>query len=631
MRLARRMLANDKIFINGFLCDEEDYGGGSASYLTNAQGLVGVLLPFLTSDFETPSPVEAERILLAADDVLKTVLSEDSNALLDLQPYISIGSIRKLLPPQAKQAINRATFRSTHGVSWALSALLLLYTADVLAKLEMGQEREERVRKGIVDLYGLLLDLFRRDGERAGWGWCSLSTAPDLYHTWSAVQTIGDLEDYTFNPSDSRLRSAARRSALEANLREVASSKLRQKHIEGTLGLYKEVARWIYQELTGPDRATIHEATRGASDPKKAEIYYEFLCLETLVYVKADEFLPDILGIVPEKFRAQLSTRLSEAVRTLGELRDTPWYESAAESTLRIPLMLPSPAKDSTLFLLEPCLEPLALRAMSYGPQYLGDNQFVEFVSEALRRHAGLLDPRAELWDTKAINVLICERTIEAFGMLRAMFDKMQEEQKQIGGVQLLLPPDQVNVLATALLERVRQLLAQVPPQAGAPPAPAPSDAGLDLLELLEPTQYDSLLEPKEVTTLLDSGPVGRSSEDQHRAMLVQTLVRTLLAVLEVARPSDNRHRVTAQLSDALARAVAAVLPQAFAYYLEALLGGLADKSDLAANFNRPAAESQIRDLAVKYLQWDFREQARMDLAAYLEDAFSRTHRRGGT
>lgn len=636
VRLSKQMLGHKSVFLDesGFMCNEENYGDGDVTYLTNAQGLVGVLLPYVEIEWAIPDKKDRELIKLAAEDVIEQAQSSAGGYFFDLDPYVKPGPIRKALE---KGPHTTRDFNTTHGVAWTLSALTLLYTGVILDKFDGSEEK--RISDGIENTYGLLLDLFLTEGWRAGWGWCSLSEKPDLYHTWSAAQTLGDLDDYILSPDNPRLKGDGRRSGLEARLRKVAAERAKASRLSSTADIYLQCSKWLYQELFGSNVNAIADMLVGNSE--EARIYYELLCLESLVYMQADERLAEVLGQGTEKLKNTFTARLRRAAETLSALRETAWYQEVSVSTLRVPLFEAGPLALGDTWLLEPCLEPLALRSLSYGPQYLGSSEFEQPVREAILQHVEALRPE-DLWDTTAANFVICERTVEAFIMLRNMFLRLHEEAgiktrtarpsvpvvQSERGLQLVLPLDQVEVIADAVLAKLRPSVEEQVRQVIATTATAGGDGG-EWMELLDAAPYRDLLAPDEIAKVLDEPGFKRPEPEQYRAMFLELVVRILVAALNTAKPSEGKDQaaLSPQLIDALAHAVAAVLPKAFGYYAENLLEVTEDTVDLKDNFRIADIESQFKLVVLRYLQTEFHAGTRLDFGKHLARVFEEMDR----
>lgn len=650
VRLAKRMLASDHKFTfkpKGFVCDEPRYGDGAASYLTNAQGLVGVLLPLVEVEWSTPSPQELERILKAADDVVRHAnRPADIDVWFSLLPYVGEGPIRKAFPDRISD------FYSTNGVAWTLSSLVLLYLCHLLGKVELsGKVKPADVVTGIETCYGLLLRAYlpQKDG-RAGWSWCSLVDTPDLYHTWSVSQTLGDLEDYVFTPDPQAPY------AVDPALDKLAR-KLRESTPPNFLGgnaktatdtIYREACQWLYTELTSDNSPAVREEMSDVNAPEN-DIYYSFFLIEALVYMHADEILPQVMHVKADEVLDTMYEKMLVASNRLRKLRETPWYESADRSTLAVPLPVPTGEKIADQ-ILEPSLEPLVLRALSYGPVYLKKIDILAFVDAALSRHAGMLNDQLELWDEKKPNFLICERTVEALVMVRNMYRKTMvvpipppEPDDPGGGLTLTLSTDQVKTLVDSVIERLRdrvstQVAATFEEQRKKQPshdhvARASAD-GDDIVHAIDPLQYKDIARPEKILLYLDE-KVGQASEAVvYQTMLLETIVALLTALFQRVRPAaddEDAKLPSYQLADGLARAIGAILPRAIAYYLDDRIDRLStDNEELRGKFDGRRIEEQIERLALVYVEKEFKQREALDVAGGLAETLQGLRRRGG-
>lgn len=634
--LAKRMLSEPSIFVDeGFMSNEAAYGNGTNTYLTNAQGLVGVLLPIVEVEGATFSDDEKASVLAASRTILDTLRKGNIQSVaFDLRPYVEVGDIRK--------AIGNRQFYASHGVAWSLSALTLLYTADILGKLKLG-DLEDKVRTGIVFTYGQLLDLYKTDGVRAGWGWCTFSDRPDLYHTWSNAQTLGDVDDYILQPEgNDRLKGDQRRKRLEEELRRIAADKLAGKNSgTGSLGVYLACARWVYGELFGEDQGAIKEGIAGNSEESK--IYYDLLCLESLVYMRADELLPQVLGESKERLKNKFGKKLQQSIDRLAELREKDWYSSDA-STLLVPLPAAGPLELGGQSIPEPCLEPLALRAIAYGPQYLERGDFEEPLVESLTRHVDALGPN-DVWDKTAPNFIICERTVEALVLLRSMFRKMEGESgERAKAIQLVLPADQAEVLTNAVLERLRPAVedivrSAIPKAAASGVEPKQVEAivlrilreqrspdEIDVATIVNAENYAELEKPEGLASILDGPIVKRSPEEMCKRMLIDLQAKTLIAILRSADPLRNEHlvpedlSVTDQFAHALGLAVAAVLPRAITCYIQSVVEADPEPGQLSERFDHDAVAEQIKRAVLAYAAIEFAQKERLDVQKYVDD-----------
>jgi hypothetical protein len=654
VRLAKRMLASESTFkIAGFACDEEWYGAGQASYLTNAQGLVGVLLPLVEVDWARPDAVELEKIIKAAKDVVNQANRENvsTEVWFGLLPYVGDGPIRKAFPGQQVK-----DFYSTTGVSWVLSSLILLYLCHLNGKVELtGDAFEvEDVITGIEATYGLLLKSYKKSSGRAGWGWCSLVASPDLYHTWSVSQTLGDMEDYVFTPSKTAgYASDPGLDKLRRKLQEATPANFLHGGAKSpTESIYRDACQWLYSELTATASQAIKEEISDDNSPEN-DIYYTFFLVETLVYMHADELLPPLLNVSRETVLNTLYEKLFVGSNRLGSLRDTAWYGSAEQSTLSVPLPLPpgNPVGDKMKDpLLEPSLEPLVLRALSYGPVYLKKRDILDFVEVAVLRHASVLDEKVDLWDDKGANFLICERTVEALFMIRNMFRNTSEiaiappvgvgvttPERRAAGFTLTLSSDQVSGLVdtvtSRVMDRVRPQIEELfKRQMPLVTVAAPSNAG-DILSIVDPVGYKDIAKPDKILRYLDE-PGAPSEATLYQTMLLETVVTLLAGALRSSRPaaaSGGDESLSQKLADGFAYAVASTLPRALAYFLSDLIERLPDDDDvLKDKFDRARIEQQVNRLALAYIQKEFKLGQPFDLAKGMSEALDRLDRLPG-
>jgi hypothetical protein len=655
VRLAKRMLASESTFkIAGFACDEEWYGVGQASYLTNAQGLVGVLLPLVEVDWARPDAVELEKIIKAAKDVVNQANRENvsTEVWFGLLPYVGDGPIRKAFPGQQVK-----DFYSTTGVSWVLSSLILLYLCHLNGKVDLtGDAFEvEDVITGIEATYGLLLKSYKKSSGRAGWGWCSLVASPDLYHTWSVSQTLGDMEDYVFTPS----KTAAYASdpgldKLRRKLQEATpASFLHGGAKSPTESIYRDACQWLYGELTATASHAIKEEISDDNSPEN-DIYYTFFLVETLVYMHADELLPPLLNISRETVLNTLYEKLFVGSNRLGSLRDTAWYGSAEQSTLSVPLPLPpgNPVGDKMKDpLLEPSLEPLVLRALSYGPVYLKKRDILDFVEVAVLRHASVLDEKLDLWDDKGANFLICERTVEALFMVRNMFRNTSEvavaptvvvglaaQVDRTAGITLTLSSDQVSglvdVVTNRVLERVHKQVEEllVTERTALVSESAAGNDG-DIQSLVDPEAYKDIAKPDKILHYVDEPQL--DSANLYQTMLLETIVKLLTGLLRSSKlaAAGNDESLSQKLADGFAQAIASTLPRAVAYFLHDRIARLGDDGDsLLAGFNRRRIEMQVDRLALAYIEKELKQPHSLDLAGALSETLDGLDRLpGGT
>jgi len=644
VRLAKRMLATDRTFkMAGFACDEPRYGDGADSYLTNAQGLVGVLLPLVEVDWARPDPAELQKILKAATVVVRQAKRENlsTDVWFSLHPYVGDGAIRKAFRDQLKD------FYSTTGVSWALSSLVLLYLCHLLGKVEISGDDFEvgDVIAAIEKTYGLLLRSYKQSGGRAGWSWCSLIESPDLYHTWSVSQTLGDMEDYVFAPPQVAAYAAdpgldkLRRRLFETTPADF----LRGDAKSPTASIYRDACRWLYGELTA-DASPATKEEMSDVNVQENDIYYTFFLVETLVYMHADELLPSMMSVSRETIHNTLYEKLFVASNRLGTLRDTEWYSDEERSTLAVPLpdTVGKNLKDQVL--LEPSLEPLVLRALSYGPLYLKKRDIIDFVEAALTRHANVLDEKLDLWDERAANFLICERTVEALLMVRNMFRNAADIQaptvrvataEERAGITLTLSPDHVGSLVDAVtsrvLERVREQVVELIATTRAANGDGAGDRG-DIQSLVDPESYKDIAKPEKVLLYLDAQVVP-SEAIVYQTMLLETVVTLVTATLRSSRPAAASgtadESLSQKLADGLAYAIASVLPRAVAYFLNDRIERLGD-DDLQQRFDGSRIEQQVDRLALAYLQKEFKDRQALDLVGGLAEALEALERLPG-
>jgi hypothetical protein len=544
------------------------------------------------------------------------------------------------------------------------------------------------VLAGIEATYLLLLRSYKQSGNRAGWGWCSLAEA-DLYHTWSVSQTLGDMEDYVFAPSKAaRYASDPGLDKLRRRLQEATPRSFLRGDVKSpTESIYREACRWLYGELTATVSPAIKEEVSDVNALEN-EIYYTFFLVETLVYMHADELLPAVLNVSRETILNTLYEKLFIGSNRLGALRDTAWYGSEEQSTLAIPLPL-SPGKKMKDQLLEPSLEPLVLRALSYGPVYLKKRDILDFVEAAVTRHANVLDEKLDLWDEKGANFLICERTVEALFMVRNMFRNTSEmaiapplgsggtQDERGAGMTLTLSGDQVIGLVDAVTNRVLEdvrgqvgeLVATARPAAGsyspdqlseivdtvsnsvlerirtqveelvATTQPAhgsdstTGNAG-DIQSLVDPEGYIDIVRPENILLYLDD-PGGPSEATLYQTMLLETIVKLLTSVLRSSRPAPASGSTDASLSqklaDGLAHAIASSLPRAVAYFLNDRIERLGDDGDvLRAAFDGRRIEMQVDRVALAYLEKELKQPQPLDLAGGLSETLDKLDRLPG-